>query len=90
MAAKDIYHEPCVNALKKDGWVITNDPLTIAVEDTNLLIEEEQDRTLFLAIRKSVYDDVFVKGVGKLFINSRSLRLVVFDPDKEKIVQWIR
>src|SRR5579863_7470565 len=29
MAAKDIYHDPFVRALQKDGWTITHDPLTI-------------------------------------------------------------
>lgn len=27
MPAKDIYHEAVKNALTKDGWVVTNDPL---------------------------------------------------------------
>lgn len=39
MAAKDIYHEACVRALEKDGWTITDYPLTIPVEKTNLLID---------------------------------------------------
>lgn len=29
MPAKDLYHEHVKNALIKDGWEITSDPLTI-------------------------------------------------------------
>lgn len=30
MPAKDLYHNEVKNALQKDGWVITHDPLTIS------------------------------------------------------------
>lgn len=30
MPAKDIYHDMVVNALKKEGWVITDDPLKLS------------------------------------------------------------
>jgi len=139
MPAKNIYHSPFVRALQKDGWTITHDPLTVTVEDTNLLVDigaerlvgaqrgaeriaveiksfvslsavqdlkeaagqfwlyelalrasqTEADRLLFLAVRQVVYDAVFVEGVGKLFLQSRSLRLIVFDPGAEEITQWI-
>ena len=50
----------------------------------------EADRTLFLAVRSGVYDAVFVKGIGKLFLRSHKLRLIVFDADAEEIEQWIK
>jgi len=52
--------------------------------------QTEADRALFLAVRRAVYDAVFVEGIGKLFLQSRSLRLIVFDPDTEEITRWIR
>lgn len=36
--AKDIYHETVKIALEKDGWTITNVPLTLRVEEMSLLI----------------------------------------------------
>lgn len=140
MPAKDIYHQPFVRALQKEGWTITHDPLAVTVEETNLLIDigaerllaaerdgeriaveiksfislsavqdlkeaagqfllyelalkqsrTEADRALFLAVREAVYTAVFVEGIGKLFLSSRSLRLIVFDPDREEITRWIR
>ncbi|WP_390089587.1 element excision factor XisH family protein [Geminocystis herdmanii] len=32
MSAKDRYHESCKNALIKDDWIITNDPLRFKME----------------------------------------------------------
>lgn len=52
--------------------------------------ETESDRSLFLAVREAVYNSVFVEGVGKLFLNNNSLRLIVFDPDEEEILLWIK
>ena len=51
---------------------------------------EHHDRTLFLAIREEMYQSVFVKGIGKLFLESHGLRLIVFDPNMEEIRQWIK
>lgn len=139
MVAKDIYHEPFVRALQKDGWKITHDPLSILIDATTLLIDigaEEmvtadkngeriaveiksfislsavqdlkeavgqfwlyelalqkspghRDRTLYLAIRAEMYESVFVKGVGKLFLERHALRLIIFNSDTEEIREWI-
>ena len=50
----------------------------------------EVDRTLFLAVRNKIYDAVFIKGIGKLFLRSHGMHLIVFDEDTEEIVQWIK
>jgi hypothetical protein len=52
-------------------------------------VPEHQDRTLYLALRDEMYQNVFVKGIGKLFLEANDLRLIVFDPDAEEIEQWI-
>ncbi|MTJ10617.1 XisH family protein [Anabaena sp. UHCC 0204] len=39
MSAKDIFHGVVKIALQKDGWQITNDPLTISVGGVNLSID---------------------------------------------------
>ncbi len=46
MAARDTFHDACVQALIKDGWTITNDPLTVAVGKVNLLIDIGAERVL--------------------------------------------
>lgn len=39
MAARDLYHDNVRNALVKDGWTITHDPLSLAWDDTGLQID---------------------------------------------------
>ena len=39
MAAKDIFHENVKEALIKDGWMITHDPLRIAFKGKNIEID---------------------------------------------------
>ena len=137
MSAKDVYHDTVRNALIKDGWVITHDPLVlkwglkdlyvdlgaqqllaaekagqrIAVEIKSflspsevddlknavgqfilyhdILARTEPDRVLYLAIREAVFVAVFEEPIGKLLIENKRVRLVVFDPHGEVIVKWI-
>ncbi len=48
MAVKDLYHDHVRNALTKDGWTITHDPLTITLEDTrdNLFVDLGAERLI--------------------------------------------
>jgi hypothetical protein len=39
MPAKDIYHETVKNALIKDGWTITDDPLKLTIGSRSLYID---------------------------------------------------
>ena len=39
MPAKDIYHDTVRNALVKDGWTITHDPLKFKWEETDLFVD---------------------------------------------------
>ena len=51
---------------------------------------EHRDRTLFLAIREEMYQSVFVKGIGKLFLENHAIRFIIFDPATEEIREWIK
>ena len=39
MSAKDVFHGVVKIALQKDGWQVTNDPLTISVGGVNISID---------------------------------------------------
>ena len=39
MPAKDIYHETVKNALIKDGWTITHDPLVLRWGTTDVYVD---------------------------------------------------
>jgi len=137
MPVRDIYHDNVKNALIKDEWTITHNPLTlkwgkkdmyvdlgaekilaaekegrkIAVEVKSfvgpseieylknalgqyvlyhdILKRTDPDRILYLAIRKAVFLDLFEEPVGKLLLENKRVRLIVFDHRTEEIVQWI-
>ena len=47
MAAKDVFHNVVKTALQKDGWVITDDPLTLRVDAfTDLFIDLGAEKLL--------------------------------------------
>lgn len=46
MAAKDLIHDAAKNALIKDGWTITDDPLRLKYKAVNLLVDLGATRTL--------------------------------------------
>lgn len=136
--AKDIFHQQAKNALIKDGWIITDDPLTIRISEAvkvqidlaassaiaaeretekiaveiksfissspvtdlenalgqfilyyDILEEQGSDRILYLAIPHRTYTEIFTEPIGKILLKRNRLRLLVFDPKQEVIVQWI-
>jgi len=137
MPVRDIYHNQVRNALIKDGWTITNDPLIlsigkkdvfvdlgaeklIAAEKENqkiaveiksfigksqvndlenalgqyilyneILLENQEDRILFLALKKSAYEEIFEEPIGKILLKRKLIKLLIFDEKREVILQWI-
>ncbi|WP_088240707.1 XisH family protein [Calothrix rhizosoleniae] len=61
MPAKDVFHEVVKIALQKDGWQITNDPLTISVGGVNLSIDLAAEK-LIAAERKGQKIAVEIKS----------------------------
>ncbi len=47
------------------------------------------DRTLYLAVRDSVFTTLFEEPIGTLLRESENLNLLVFNSETERIVQWI-
>jgi len=134
--AKDVYHNTVRTALQKDGWTITDDPLTlkvggrsayidlgaekllaaekedqrIAVEvksfispspvkdleqalgqyimDSQVLVRQDESRLLYLAIPQTVFLDFFSEELPQLMVELNNLKLLIFDPDTEDVVQW--
>lgn len=56
---------------------------------SKVLNEQDPKRTLYLAISRLVFGDIFSEEVGQLILNTTDLRLIVFHPQKEEIIQWI-
>ncbi|NEQ87450.1 MAG: fatty-acid oxidation protein subunit alpha, partial [Moorea sp. SIO2I5] len=46
MAAKDLFHDAVKQALLKDDWIITADPLKIKIEGVKLEIDLAADKVI--------------------------------------------
>lgn len=49
----------------------------------------EPDRVLFLAVPQAIYDTFFQRPFIKMVVSRKAIKLIVYQPSKEKIVQWI-
>ena len=43
----------------------------------------------FLAVRESVFVEVFQERIGEILIRKGEIRLIVFDKEKEEIQRWV-
>lgn len=53
-----------------------------------ILEEQQPERVIYLAIPVNVFRDIFAEPIGQLLLRTTDLRLLVFDPRKELIVEW--
>ncbi|MBD1942397.1 XisH family protein [Coleofasciculus sp. FACHB-712] len=136
MAAKDLFHNAVKQALLKEQWTITADPLTIKIEGVKFEIDlaaekvfaadkagrkiavevksflnnsvindfhvalgqflnyrlalqmREPDRTLYLAIPFDTFDSFFQERFVQEAVKIYQLKLVVYDPSKEVVIEW--
>ncbi|HAZ47501.1 MAG TPA: fatty-acid oxidation protein subunit alpha [Cyanobacteria bacterium UBA11369] len=136
MAAKDLFHNAVRQALLKQQWVITADPLIIKIEGVKLEIDlaaekvfaaekagqkiavevksflnssaitdfhsalgqflnyrlalqmSEPDRTLYLAVPLETFDTFFQERFTQEAVKLYQIKLLVYDPLKEAIVEW--
>ena len=136
--AKDFYHENVKEALKKDGWLITDDPYFLRVDDVGYEIDfgaepllaavkddvkiavevksfvgpstvnefhravgqfndyyvaleiEDSERVLFLAIPEDIWSQFFQKRVIQKSLERIQAKIIVYNPYKNEIVQWIK
>jgi hypothetical protein len=131
--ALDHYHNTVKRALIKDGWTISDDPLSIHLPERNLFIdlraEKVSDRLsvileikgfgaasqiealasaigkynlyqaalafagnydpLYLAVPIAAYNGIISETIGQRLIAQEDVKLLVFDPESEELIQWI-
>ncbi|OJJ21977.1 fatty-acid synthase [Roseofilum reptotaenium AO1-A] len=133
-----MYHDVVRNALIKDGWEITDDPLILSIGKKDLFVDlgaekliaaqkdnqkiaveiksfigqsqvndlekalgqyvlydeimmdKRENRILYLAIKKSAYEEIFKQPIGQLLLRRNILKLLVFDEMEEVILEWIQ
>jgi len=55
---------------------------------SRVLRRRDPDRQLYLAISITVFDTLFSEEAGQLLLEEPGFRLIIFDPEKEEVVQW--
>jgi XisH protein len=54
-----------------------------------VLEDEDPDRILYLALSNIIFDGFFSEEIGQRVLRKKNLRVIVFDPDTQEILQWI-
>ena len=94
MPRKDIYHDIVKNALIKDGWTITHDPLTLSFGDKDIYVDigaerpigaEKDGRRIAVEVKsfvgKSDVDDL-EKAIGQYVM----YRDVILETEPERVL----
>ncbi len=55
----------------------------------DVLAEVEPERELFLAIPRFAHESTFKDQFGRLVVEKQRLRMIIFEVDQEKSLQWI-
>jgi hypothetical protein len=57
----------------------------------NAILEwAEDERILYLAVPQTAYDGILNEQIGLIVRQKAELKLIVFDPLEERIIEWIR
>lgn len=94
MPMKDIYHELVKQALMKDGWIITHDPLTLSFGKKNIYVDlgaeqllaaEKEERKIAVEIKSFLSDseiDDLEKAIGQYILYQNLLA----DDEPERVL----
>lgn len=55
---------------------------------SQVLVRQDESRLLYLAIPQTVFLDFFSEELPQLMVELNNLKLLIFDPDTEDVVQW--
>jgi hypothetical protein len=53
------------------------------------LSQKEPDRIMYLAVPNAIYETFFKLELIQLIIKNQSIKLIVYNPNREEIAQWI-
>jgi hypothetical protein len=54
-----------------------------------ILEQTEPGRRLYLAVPSVVYESLLTERFGQLIVTKLGLRLIVFDDEQKRVIQWI-
>lgn len=53
------------------------------------LKRSQPQRLLYLAISDEVYLDFFQEEIAQMVVENQQVKLIIFDPEKTEVIQWI-
>ncbi|BAZ13917.1 fdxN element excision controlling factor protein [Calothrix sp. NIES-4071] len=56
---------------------------------SSILEEQQPERLVYLAVPQIIFRDFFSEPICQLLMRRTVVRLIVFEPEKEEITQWI-
>jgi hypothetical protein len=54
-----------------------------------ILAETDPDRILYLAVPSRVDEGILSERFGQVIVSRLNLRLLIFDPEEDKVIRWI-
>ena len=54
-----------------------------------ILEDEDPERLLYLAISDRIFEEFFSEELGQRVLQKKNLRVIVFEPTYQEILQWI-
>jgi len=54
----------------------------------HILSDTEPERKLYIAVKHSVFKELFDGPIGKALLEKNNIQLMVFDPKQEEIIRW--
>ncbi len=54
-----------------------------------VMTQREPDRVLYMAVSDETYETILSDRLGQFIVARLRLRLLVFDPVQQRIIQWI-
>lgn len=92
MPAKDVYHQTVKEALRRDGWTITHDPLALKVGRKDLFVDLGAEQLLIAekAGRKIAVEIKSFVGASNVAELEKALGQYILYHDvlEERIVAW--
>ncbi len=56
----------------------------------SILSSQNSSIPLYMAVPQSAFDGIFKESIGKIVLAEIRIQLIVFDPNTQEIVEWIR
>lgn len=64
-------------------------PLGQFINYRTALSQKEPDRIMYLAFSNTIYETFFILELIQIIIKTQNIKLIIYNPNREEISQWI-